>query len=156
MVIRPKKLISRNLGMVLLTFLFVICQPGYARIYKWVDADGTVQYTQTPPPAGIAAEEIKPPPRVDTDAAVKALEEQRVDLDKTRDGRLKAAEQEQKADQEIAEKQRQCEQARLRLAAYERPRVNVVAEDGERRRATEEERTAEIEKARAAVSQLCN
>ena len=139
-----------------LAWMLSVTDQVQARIYKWVDADGTVQYTQTPPPAGIAAEEIKPPPRVDTDTAVKALEEQRVDLDKTRDGRIKAAEQEQKADQEIAEKQRQCEQARLRLAAYERPRVNVVAEDGERRRATEEERTVEIEKARAAVNQLCN
>jgi hypothetical protein len=128
-----------------------------ARIYKWVDADGNVQYTQTPPPGGIKSEEIKPPPPpVDTGAAVKALEEQRAVLDKSRDDRIKAAEQEQRAQQESADRQRQCEQAKLRLAAYERPRVNVVGEGGSRRRATEEERVAEIAKAREAVQQLCN
>ena len=127
-----------------------------ARIYKWVDADGTVQYTQTPPPGDIAAEEIKPPPSIDTGTATKELEEQRAFLDKTRDDRVKSTEKEQMAAEESTEKQRVCEQARLRLAAYERPRVNVVGQDGERRRATEEERVAEIAKAREAVNQLCN
>ena len=152
---RLKSISIRFVGIVILTSLLAVGNLASARIYKWVDADGTVQYTQTPPPAGITGEEIKPPPSFDTGAATKELEGQQSYLDKTREDRIKSTEEQQKAAQETTEKQRACEQARLRLASYERPRVNVVGEDGERRRATEEERTAEIDKARDAVAELC-
>jgi hypothetical protein len=32
-----------------------------AQMYKWVDENGRVQYTQTPPPPGRQAQQIKPP-----------------------------------------------------------------------------------------------
>jgi hypothetical protein len=152
-----KQLSFRPLVILLLTGLLAGSQTIQARIYKWVDANGVTQYTQTPPPGDIQAEEIKPPPApADAGAAVKALEEQRAVLDKNRDERIKSTEKEQQARNEAAEKQRKCEDAKTRLAAYERPRVNVVAGDGSRRRATEEERVAEIARAREAVNNLCD
>jgi hypothetical protein len=37
--------------------LLLAIQTSYAEeLYRWVDADGNVQYTQTPPPAGVNAE----------------------------------------------------------------------------------------------------
>jgi hypothetical protein len=32
-----------------------------AQMYKWIDENGRVQYTQTPPPPGTQAQQIKPP-----------------------------------------------------------------------------------------------
>ncbi|HKK16999.1 MAG TPA: DUF4124 domain-containing protein, partial [Gammaproteobacteria bacterium] len=40
-----------------------------AAMYKWVDENGEVHYTQTPPPGDIQAETIKPPPDVNTEKA---------------------------------------------------------------------------------------
>lgn len=39
--------------LVALGVLLVITLPVQAEIYKWVDKDGTVKYTDTPPPAGV-------------------------------------------------------------------------------------------------------
>ena len=61
------------LGLVIssvLTFILVP-QNSIARMYKWVDEDGNTQYTQSPPPGDIESEVIKPPPKVDTEAAEK-------------------------------------------------------------------------------------
>lgn len=42
-------------------FLFLLCLalPAHAQLYKWVDADGKVQYTDKPPPTGAKAEVLK-------------------------------------------------------------------------------------------------
>lgn len=42
-----------------LSFFFVLCIASgahAAKLYKWVDAEGNVQFTQTPPPSGVEAE----------------------------------------------------------------------------------------------------
>lgn len=40
-------------AMVALSVLLVTVLPAQAEIYKWVDKDGTVKYTDTPPPNGV-------------------------------------------------------------------------------------------------------
>ena len=152
---RHRTISRRVYCMALLACLTGASHVALARIYKWVDANGNVQYTQTPPPGGIKAKEIKAPPHIDSSAAVKELEQQQTDLDKKVEQRAKTAEKDQQAQQETAEKQQKCDQARLRLSSFERPRVRANEEDGVRRKIPEEERTAEMEKARAAVQELC-
>jgi len=42
-----------------LSFFFLLCIASGAhatKLYKWVDAEGNVQFTQTPPPTGVEAE----------------------------------------------------------------------------------------------------
>jgi len=39
----------------LILFLSVFSVNSYAEMYKWVDEEGIIQYTQTPPPEGIEA-----------------------------------------------------------------------------------------------------
>lgn len=127
-----------------------------ARIYKWVDKDGVVQYTQTPPPAGVSAKEIKPPPPPpDAAAAAKKLQQQQAEFNQARQENIKEEKEQQKDEQLAAEKKQKCEQARVRLNSLQRPRVNVVGKDGERRRMTEEEREAGLAKAREMVDKLC-
>ena len=126
-----------------------------AAMYKWVDADGNVQYTQTPPPAGIEAETIKPPPKVDTEQALKELEAEEAEAAKLRQNRLDEAKKETEANQELALQKKNCEMARERLASYERPMVKFVQEDGTRVRATEEERQEEIANSQAMIKEWC-
>lgn len=40
-------------SMVALSVLLITTLPAQAEIYKWVDKDGTVKYTDTPPPTGV-------------------------------------------------------------------------------------------------------
>ena len=144
-------------GLILLLCLLGTSNYAQARIYKWVDKDGVVQYTQTPPPGDITAREIKPPPPPpDAATAEKQLQQDVAGFDKTQDNQIKAQQEQQNDNQQIAEKKQKCEQAQLRLQSMQRPRVNVVDKDGERRRMTEEEREAGLAKAREMVQKLCN
>jgi glutaredoxin len=47
-------------GLVLPGLMLLLCLPAYAQMYKWTDAQGTVHYTDTPPPAQRASQ-IKTP-----------------------------------------------------------------------------------------------
>jgi hypothetical protein len=43
----------------LLFFFFVLCSAAaHAQVYRWVDARGTVNYSNSPPPAGVKATEL--------------------------------------------------------------------------------------------------
>lgn len=125
-------------------------------MYKWIDAEGNTHYTQSPPPDGIEGESIKPPTRVDTESAVKALDKQKQATDKLREGRITAKEEKQKAEEDALAQLQECEQAKKRLASYQRPRVNIINEDGSQRTIPEEERQAEIKKSQAYVDKACN
>jgi len=131
-----------------------------AEIYKWVDKDGNVQYTQSPPPDGIKGQEIQPPPpppEADVEAADQALEKRVESGQKAEDAKTEQAGEKVKTEADAAKQAQRCEQAKARVASYERPRVTVAdsaAEDG-RRRATEEERLAELEKSQTLVREFC-
>ena len=142
-------------GMVLI-FIITVASGSSAAMYKWVDADGNVQYTQSPPPGDIEAETIKPPPSVDSDKAVQELQEQQQQADEYLQHREQEKQESGEKEQNLAQKEKLCGQAQARLASYERPRVNYVEPDGTRRRATEEERQAEINKSQELVEKYCN
>lgn len=52
---------SMAYSLVLALFLVLVAQPAQAKMYKWVDAQGNVHYTDTPPPesAGQGNSEVK-------------------------------------------------------------------------------------------------
>ena len=139
--------------------LIVLCttpQSVLARMYKWVDEDGNTHYTQSPPPGDIQAEEINPPPEVDTEAAQKQLEAQRKQADKLQTDREKRAELAEKEKKIAAEKEARCQAAKASQASFERPRVNYVDDDGSRRIMGEEERLAGLARAKEQVKEACN
>jgi len=138
---------------IVLTFL--MSGHALAGTYKWVDEEGNVQYTQTPPPAGIEAETIKPPPKVDTEKALKDLQAQEEKAVKLRQDRLDTAKKEEEVKQEQELQKKNCEMARARLASYDQPMVKFVQEDGSKVRATEEERQAEIVKSQDMIKEWC-
>lgn len=127
-----------------------------AEMYKWIDEDGNTHYTQSPPVDNGSVEVIKPPGNVDTKSAIKTLDKQKQTADELREGRITAKEDKQKAEEEVLAKQNKCEQAKKRLASYQRPRVQVSNEDGSRSFLSEEKRQAEIKKSQGYVDKTCN
>ncbi|MGH8659211.1 MAG: DUF4124 domain-containing protein [Gammaproteobacteria bacterium] len=128
-----------------------------AGIYKWVDEQGKVQYTQTPPPDKPATRfETRPEP-VDTEGALEKLEQQKDKSDaffKERDTQTKEL---KKSEQEAAKRSEQCARARENLAQLETiNRLFRTDEAGDRVKMTEEERQAGITTARSQIKEYCN
>jgi hypothetical protein len=132
-----------------------IAAPG---MYKWVDEDGEVVYSQFPPPDGREARTMKPPP---PPAVSPAQAQQHLDQQMQRfaDGRedrelaaQKSAEQEQKAG--IA--RQRCETARRNLTGLEgRARQLFKTADGEYRRLTDEERQRKKAELQKVIAEDC-
>ncbi|MGH8507591.1 MAG: DUF4124 domain-containing protein [Gammaproteobacteria bacterium] len=133
-----------------------LASPGLrAEMYKWVDDQGQVQYSQSPPP-GRPSQTIKPPPKVDSKAAREKLKQQLQDFELRSDKRQEQAETDQKKDTEAAERKAACEAARDKLTRLEsNPRILRVDKDESRTRLTEEERQAAIVEARKKVEEHC-
>ncbi|MEE8321222.1 MAG: DUF4124 domain-containing protein [Gammaproteobacteria bacterium] len=126
-----------------------------AKMYKWVDAEGNTQYTQHPPPGDIEAETIKPPPKVDTEGAVKQLETQKKKATDLREDRLKAAGEKRKAEEDLALVKENCRRAQGNLTNYQRPRGLIAQPDGSRVRLTEEERQQKLAETRESIKEWC-
>ncbi len=126
-----------------------------AAMYKWVDEDGNTHYSQSAPVDNTDVEEIEPPSKVDTESAANKVKNENETADKLRDDRITKKEEKLKAEEDaIAEKQK-CEQARKRLASYQRNRVNLKNSDGSNRVISEEERQSEIAKSKENIKTFC-
>ena len=138
------------------TLVVALASPGLlAEMYKWVDDQGQVQYSQSPPP-GRPAQIIKPPPKVDSKAAREKLKQQLQDFEVRGDERQEQAEADQKKEEEAGERKAACETAREQLTRLEsNPRILRVEKDETRTRLTEEERQAAIAEARKQVEKHC-
>jgi hypothetical protein len=140
-------------GIVLLAAL-----PGIATaaIYKWVDENGQVQYTETPPPGGIEASEMKPPPEpADQEGTIEREQKLEKALDERRGSRDASAKKAAEDADYNRQKAERCEAARRRLEQAERPLTNFVEADGTQRRATEEERLEQIKQSQEQVKKFC-
>lgn len=133
--------------------------------WSWRDANGSIQYSDTPPPPSIPADRIlKKPglssaiPAAPAPAASPAASgegpapnwvEQNAEFVKRRQQRLDQVQKEKEAKQAAADKKRQCAHAKDNLEIYEgaTPILHRAA-DGERRYMTASERAAEAAKMR--------
>ena len=148
---------SNSRGTLLCVTLGVaLASPGLlAEMYKWVDDQGQVQYSQSPP-LGRPAQTIKPPPKVDSKAAREKLKQQLQDFELRGDKRQEQAEADQKTKEQAGERKAACEAARDKLTRLEsNPRILRVEKDESRTRLTEEERQAAIVEARKKIEEHC-
>lgn len=88
-------------------------------LYKWVDSAGRVTYSSTPPPAGTKAEEVEAPPRPSEEEVRQAGER----VNRTR-ARVRELEDE-RLEQEAAERAREEEEARRREEEHAREPVVI-------------------------------
>jgi hypothetical protein len=145
-----------------------------AQMYRWVDKDGRVHYTSTPPPAGTKSRTLQapvaPPPAPDDAAKDDAAKD---GAQAARKGPLTPAEQEQefrkrqleaqKASEKAAQeakasetKQANCARAREALATFESgQRISRANAQGERYYLDDASRIRETEAARQAVRDWC-
>ncbi len=110
----------KRLSVVLLSLAALTLMTARAdQVYRWVDAQGNVHYSQTPPPDAVTKAklvDVKPPPPDPS-----AVEQQRklVESVNAADAaQQKAADAAQQQAQEKARKQQACEAARKRLQGY--------------------------------------
>ena len=125
-----------------------------AGMYKWVDKEGNVHYSQVPP-SDKDAEKIAPPPPVPTQPAKPPVQEA-----------AEAMENEQKAAEDEAEKRKadeerraelyrkNCEIATENMAIY-RTRNRIITPEGEKVRLSDEMRAEKIKAAQEAMDKYC-
>ena len=127
------------------------------KIYRWVDAEGGVHYSGTPPP-GQKVEEDDLNYQRDPDPAAAAAAQQRMqkEIQDNRDSQVKAAEEAATKGKEQADRSRLCDQARSVVAALEGKRgVRMPQPDGSVRAMTQEEWDAKKQAALEAERSNC-
>lgn len=159
---------GRSLRHALLAAALLAATPAGAQLYKWTDANGRVQYSDRPPPAGRKADTVStanvstvtgnPAPAAQSGASA----EPKSAADREQDFRKRRAEQEeaQKKQQKLAEEQRvrqaDCQQAQRQLAALQSgQRMVTVDDNGERRFLEDAEIQQAIQRTQGDIARLC-
>ncbi len=144
----------------LLVLLLVFCAVAHAQIYKWVDQDGNIQYTDQPPSAGSAQKERKlkikstPASPADNKSTVpKSLAEERAEFDKRR---LDKHEAESKRQAEIEVNNQKCMHAQGKLKTF-RDSARLTMPDGKGgiQYVDDDLRQKNIEEAKKNISTFC-
>jgi hypothetical protein len=141
-----------------------------AQLYRWVDKDGKVRYSDTPP-VGVKATTLRPPPgsyapapapgagaeAKDAKKGPLTPAEQEADFRKRQMEAQKARDKDDQASRDALAKQDNCARARESLASLESgQRITRAGADGERYYIDDAQRAAEIDKARQSVNSWCN
>ncbi|MCK5480689.1 MAG: DUF4124 domain-containing protein, partial [Gammaproteobacteria bacterium] len=125
-----------------------------AEVYKWVDDEGKINYTQSPPPPGYESETIRqaPSPAVTPDtpeSRLERLEEEQKDLEKDA-----ATAKQEKENAEI--RQFNCDAATRNLEVLEKEgQRRYMTAKGELLRPTDKERQQLIDEARQQIEENC-
>lgn len=149
----------------MLVLALALCSSAVAQqVYRWVDADGNVHYSDQPPPdTATPREEVQVqgelPPERRAEAA-RRLDEQQRQLEA---GRSRRSQSQQETAQQAAEaqgreaaRQRLCAEARTNLSRLiEVGPVFTVNDSGEREYLEDDRRQAEIARYRQVVDQAC-
>jgi len=129
-----------------------------AAMYKWVDGQGNMQYTQTPPPAG-QFKELKPgPPPQAPEEAERQLQQLLARQRESAKQRETAAKDQEADEHRQAQQDQLCEQAKKRLAVLESrpgPRLGVVENGAVVRRMDEGERQTKLAETRKIIAESC-
>ncbi len=125
-----------------------------AKFYKWKDADGVMHYSSTPPP-DTKAESLNIQVH-DDPAALKRLEEQKEKSARYFEQRSEAEKQAAQEAKKRAQLKAACDNARERLTGLQQAqRIYKTDANGQRVRAGEEERQAQIKQAREDIDKYC-
>ncbi len=143
-----------------LTFLIALSQSASADVYRYVDAQGNVQYTDKP--ALLPAQKLAVQSRATDTAAVASRADEERARQTTADASRQQA-QTQAADSQGAQqltataKAEQCAKARERYSSYTvSQRLYEQLPDGQRRYLTDAELTAARTSAKTAMDAMCN
>jgi len=143
-----------------LYLLLLLPAVALAGTYRWVDDEGNVVYSQTPPPDGREVREIAPPPppAEDPAAAKKRLEALTEEAEKSSQRRREQKEAQDRKKAEAERRRKNCEAARYNLQLFVNRPPNVLFKMGENeyRRFTPEERQQQIDKLQKIIEENCD
>lgn len=143
---------------------FAFAAGASAQLYRWVDKDGRVRYTDTPPPVGVQSRTLRAPAAAPApEAAAKDASkgpltpaEQEQAFRKRQLEAQKAAEKSELARKDAEAKQQNCTRAREYLRTLESDqRVTRTNAQGEREFIDDATRARETQTARQAVQDWC-
>lgn len=143
---------------ILAAALALLAAPAGADLYKWVDAQGRVHYSDKPPPnTAQKSSTVRAPAAASAPAASapqqKTLKEQELEF---RQRQTEEAEAAAKAQKEADMRAQNCTNARGNLATYtEGGRVVRFNAQGEREYLSDEDRAREIERWQREVNRWC-
>ena len=138
------------LGMVL------AAAPASAVLYKWVDANGRVSYSDQPPPGNVKSEIVSGAPVASNPDAVREMVNQDADLKKRDKQRVDDQKKVEKARSEAALQQQTCVEARGRLNIYSSDQlITRLNEKGEQVYLDETMKNKEREKLVVLVRERC-
>jgi hypothetical protein len=134
-----------------------------AQVYKWVDKDGKVQYSDQPPPPDAAKSALQKvistsssAPAAQSDKAAEKAPDKGKEFEKRRS---ESAEKQKKADEAsklAGRKQESCANARAHLKNLEVDgRLSMIDANGERYFLEEDQRQQEIARAQDAIAESC-
>jgi len=143
-----------------LTLLLLLPVLTLAGAYRWVDDEGNVVYSQTPPPDAREVRKMAPPPPPAEDPAAvkKRLERTTRELEKASQRRREQKDEQARKKAEAEHRRKNCAAARQNLERLINRPPNTLFRVGrdEYRRFTPEERQRRIEKMRQIVKENCN
>jgi hypothetical protein len=126
-----------------------------AQQYKWVDANGKVQYGDTPPP-GVQATRLKPPPAGVSAPAAAPKGNPEAAFRKRQQERQEKDERSAKERADAETKRVNCEQSQASLRSLQSgQRISSTNAAGERVFIDDAERAKEIERTQRAVNDWC-
>lgn len=148
-----------------------VALPASAQMYKWVDSNGGVHYSDKPPPSNVKTEELRPPAQAagasaasaeggaKKDAAKsgpKSLAEQEQAFEKRQADEAKAQKEQATKDAEAHDKAENCKRAKAALANLELGgRQTRIDAKGERVFLTDEEITQATSQAQQEAAEAC-
>ena len=137
--------------------LAVAAAPAAATVYKWVDANGRVIYSDQPPPGNVKTEIVKPPPPPANPNAARELEDQDL-ANKQRDHkRAEEAKAADKARQTAQRRREACVNALGHIKALQQKNENLFRfnEQGEKIYYNDEMRREDFERQQEIVRENC-
>lgn len=138
-----------------LIFLSLVAT-AHAEVYKWVDEDGHVQYSDNPQAIKKAQSvPMQKIPQPDPETLKRSENQQRY-LDARDQERQKAQTDKENSAKQAAESKKQCDSAKERLAMLQMGgRIYNMDANGERNYISEEKRQAEIATMQDEVAKYC-
>lgn len=130
--------------------------PVAAQLYKWVDKDGKVHYSDTPPLKQESKTIATPPPGPVNATPPKSAVAVDKELDKGRKAAAEAAKKSEDTAKAAAQKEENCNRAKANLQTFTNSgRIRKFNEKGEQAFLDDKELEAGREKARRDVDEAC-
>lgn len=144
-------------GRLLYLGILLLAGPAHAELYKWVDGQGKVHYSDQPPSVEVHTIKSSSPAEAATSIeATQALNAKDQEYQKRRKDAEEAREKAEKEAEQARIKRENCEKARKNLSnLVNKPRVYTTNAAGQRVYMDESARASALANSQKAVSEYC-